>query len=86
VPSTTIRKIDKAANGSVAFYFGKRGYHFNSIEEWQAALAERFSQEDLEWIAMAIARARQPQLNNIAVLEGRAVTITPGNNNWGTVS
>lgn len=86
MPSVTLTKIDKEADGSIHVRFGKAGYKFNSISHMREYVHSVLSREDLHAIAMALAITRQPALGNPNALEGRVLTVDLSSANWGTIS
>jgi hypothetical protein len=86
MPVVTLTKITKHAGGAVEFHFGKRSRWFPSIAAATEYLRETFGKDDMEDVAMALALMRQPTLNNVAILEGRSLTVNLNVANWGTLS
>lgn len=83
--SVTITKVLRQ-NGRVYIRFGKREYEFASQQAVQEFVAQKLNTEVLEALAIAIVVARQPTLANLALVEGKTLTVDPTVNNWGTVS
>lgn len=88
MPSRTIREIKKAANGRVYIRTmpGKVEREFASVQAMLDWANDKLSVETLDAIIIAMIAERQPNLNNVAALEGKSLNVNLAVNNWGTVS
>ncbi len=86
MPSVTLTKIQKDADGKIRIRFGKREYEFANIQAARDFVRSQIDRETLEVIEMALALTRQPTLSNPAALEGRTLTVDFTLANWGTVT
>lgn len=85
MPQITLDQINKPADGRVLFRFGKYTLEFPNIAAARDAVRDRFSREDMMYVAMALCFTRQPNLDNPGVLEGRTLDVNLSNTNWGRV-
>ncbi len=86
MPSVTLTKIQKDADGKVRIRFGKREYEFANIQAVRDFARGQLDRDTLEAITMALALTRQPTLSNPTALEGRTLTVDFTLANWGTVT
>ena len=84
MPSVTVSKIDKEANGRILIYFGKHGREFGSIEQMQQSVRAAFTRDDMIDLSLRLMLARQSTLGSPAAFEGHSINIDPSLNNWGT--
>jgi hypothetical protein len=87
MPSVTLTKITKRANGSVEFRFGKIGLDFNSVADAAAFAQGQLSGETLRAQVIAMVLTRQPALGNPGIFEGKVLNVDfNAAVNWGTVT
>jgi hypothetical protein len=85
MPSVTISKIRKPANGKIYVRLGKQEFEWNSLAEMKRDISSRFDKDDLMLIAMVMMLKRQPLLDNPTALEGLKLNIDLTLDAWGTV-
>jgi hypothetical protein len=86
MPSVTLTRIDKRADGSVYLYFGKDVREYSSVEALRLSARSALGRADLIDLAIALALFRQPALGNPAALEGRTVAVDFSQAAWGAVT
>lgn len=85
MPSVTLTKITKDADGRIRVRFGKLEREFGSLTHMRSAVRAALDQSGLIDLALALLLSRQPALGNPAALEGKTLTVDFSQPNWGTV-
>jgi hypothetical protein len=86
MPSVTLHKIVKEADGRVRLRFGKREREFSDLQAMRDFAEAQLTPEVLEALVVALALKRQPALGNPSAFEGRTLNVDLTLANWGTLS